>query len=132
MRSWSAPCFRCGQLADYPQHPLCRNMQHSLYIDSTGAPASAMKYPVASMPTMTTSAMRLSDRVNNLKPSATLAVTAKVAQLKAQGVNVIGFGAGEPDFDTPANIKQASIAALNAGKTKYAATEGELSARQAI
>ena len=76
--------------------------------------------------------MNLSDRVNSLKPSATLAVDARVKSLRAQGVDVIGFGAGEPDFDTPQPIKQAAIDALNAGKTKYAPTEGDLAARQAI
>jgi aspartate aminotransferase len=78
------------------------------------------------------SAMRLSNRVTALKPSATLAVDAKVKAMKAAGVDVIGFGAGEPDFDTPGNIKQAAIDALRAGKTKYAPTEGELAARTAI
>jgi len=76
--------------------------------------------------------MRLSARVNALKPSSTLAVDAKVKALKAQGIEVIGFGAGEPDFDTPDNIKQAAIDALKAGKTKYTATEGEPAARAAI
>ncbi len=76
--------------------------------------------------------MRLSDRVNSLKPSSTLAVDARVKTLKAQDVDVIGFGAGEPDFDTPANIRQAAIDALNAGKTRYAPTPGEPAAREAI
>lgn len=76
--------------------------------------------------------MKLSDRVNSLKPSATLAVDAKFKSLRSAGVDVIGFGAGEPDFDTPPNIKQAAIDALLAGKTKYAPTEGELAARTAI
>src|SRR5205809_5052755 len=76
--------------------------------------------------------MRLSDRVNAIKPSATLAVDAKVKAMRAAGVDVIGFGAGEPDFDTPQNIKQAAIDALNAGKTKYTATEGDAAARAAV
>ena len=76
--------------------------------------------------------IRLSDRVNSLKPSATLAVDAKVKSLRSAGVDVIGFGAGEPDFDTPTNVKQAAISALLAGKTKYAPTEGEAAARAAI
>jgi aspartate aminotransferase len=76
--------------------------------------------------------MKLSDRVNSLKPSATLAVDARVKALRALGVDVIGFGAGEPDFDTPQPIKQAAIDALNAGKTKYAPTEGDVAARQSI
>ena len=53
--------------------------------------------------------MRLATRVANIKPSETLAITAKANALKAEGRDVIGFGAGEPDFDTPANIKQAAI-----------------------
>lgn len=76
--------------------------------------------------------MQLSNRVNSIKPSSTLAVDSKVKALRAQGENVIGLGAGEPDCDTPPNIKQAAIDALNAGKTKYTATEGEPAARQAI
>ena len=68
------------------------------------------------------SAIPLAQRVGRIKPSPTLAITAKAKALKAQGVDVVGFGAGEPDFDTPDFVKQAAIAALNAGKTKY--TEG--------
>ncbi len=75
---------------------------------------------------------RLSDRVRQLKPSATLAVTARVKQLKDQGVDVIGFGAGEPDFDTPAALKQAAVDALHAGHTHYMPVAGEPGARQAI
>jgi bifunctional pyridoxal-dependent enzyme with beta-cystathionase and maltose regulon repressor activities len=75
---------------------------------------------------------RLSDRVRELQPSATLAVTARVKRLKDQGVDVIGFGAGEPDFDTPAALKQAAIDALNAGHTHYTPTAGEPGARKAI
>ena len=56
--------------------------------------------------------MRLSDRVNSIKPSATLAVDAKVKALRAQGIDVIGFGAGEPDFDTPQPVKQAARNAI--------------------
>ncbi len=56
--------------------------------------------------------VRLSDRVNAIKPSPTLAVTNKAAELKAAGKNVIGLGAGEPDFDTPQHIKDAAIEAL--------------------
>jgi aspartate aminotransferase len=63
--------------------------------------------------------MKLSDRVVALAESATLAVTAKAAQLIADGVDVVSFGAGEPDFDTPDPIKQAAIRAINDGQTKY-------------
>ncbi|HRP63302.1 MAG TPA: pyridoxal phosphate-dependent aminotransferase [Phycisphaerales bacterium] len=76
--------------------------------------------------------MHLSHRVQSLASSATLAVNARIKELQAEGVDVIGFGAGEPDFDTPQNIKDAAIAALNAGMTKYAPVPGEPAAREAI
>ena len=76
--------------------------------------------------------MELSDRVNSIKPSTTLGVAARVKELKAQGVDVIGFGAGEPDFITPGNIREAAIEALNDGKTHYAPVPGEPEARAAI
>ena len=63
--------------------------------------------------------MRVSRRVRNLKPSATLAVNAAVRRLRAEGRDVIAFGTGEPDFDTPQNIKQAAIDALTRGETHY-------------
>ncbi len=66
----------------------------------------------------------LSAALSRVKPSATIAVTEKARQLKAAGRNVIGLGAGEPDFDTPANIKLAAIHAIEAGKTKYTAVDG--------
>ncbi len=77
-------------------------------------------------------AMHLSRRVESLAPSATLAVTARIKAMLAAGEDVIGFGAGEPDFDTPENIKEAAIRALRAGHTKYAPVAGELAARDAI
>ncbi|MCX7806297.1 MAG: pyridoxal phosphate-dependent aminotransferase [Planctomycetota bacterium] len=67
---------------------------------------------------------RLADRIQQVAPSATLAISAKAKKMKAEGIDVIGFGAGEPDFDTPAHIKAAAIAALNAGDTKYLARKG--------
>ena len=66
----------------------------------------------------------LSDTLARVKPSPTIAVTTKAAELRAAGRDVIGLGAGEPDFDTPDNIKQAGIAAIEAGKTKYTAPDG--------
>ena len=66
----------------------------------------------------------LSDTLARVKPSPTIAVTTKAAELKAAGKDIIGLGAGEPDFDTPQNIKDAAIAAINAGKTKYTAVDG--------
>ncbi|MBC7138033.1 MAG: pyridoxal phosphate-dependent aminotransferase [Defluviimonas sp.] len=66
----------------------------------------------------------LSDTLARVKPSPTIAVTQKAAELKAAGKDVIGLGAGEPDFDTPQNIKDAAKAAIDAGKTKYTAVDG--------
>ncbi len=63
--------------------------------------------------------MKLATRVLNLAESATLAVTAKAARMKAEGIDVISFGAGEPDFDTPEHIRKAAIAAIEAGQTRY-------------
>lgn len=68
--------------------------------------------------------MKLSQRVQKIKPSPTLAITAKAKALKAQGVDVVGFGAGEPDFDTPEHIKKAAVKALDEGFTKYTAVGG--------
>jgi len=66
----------------------------------------------------------LSQRVQRIKPSPTLAITARAKALKAEGKDIIGLGAGEPDFDTPDHIKKAAISALNAGFTKYTAVDG--------
>lgn len=76
--------------------------------------------------------MHLSSRVNALKPSATLAVNAKAAELKSKGIDVLSFAAGEPDFDTPAVIKQAAWEALQAGQTKYASVPGDPATRKVI
>jgi aspartate aminotransferase len=74
----------------------------------------------------------LSAALDRVKPSATIAVTDKARQLKAAGRNVIGLGAGEPDFDTPANVKLAAIKAIEAGKTKYTAVDGIPELKEAI
>ena len=66
----------------------------------------------------------LADALSRIKPSATIAVTNKARELKAAGRDVIGLGAGEPDFDTPENIKEAAIKAIRGGKTKYTAIDG--------
>ena len=76
--------------------------------------------------------VQLSNRVNNIKPSPTLAVTNRAAELRAAGKNIIGLGAGEPDFDTPDHIKQAAIQALNEGFTKYTAVDGTPALKTAI
>ena len=74
----------------------------------------------------------LSDSLARVKPSPTIAVSTKARELKAAGRDVIGLGAGEPDFDTPDNIKAAAIAAINAGDTKYTAPDGTPALKQAI
>ncbi len=74
----------------------------------------------------------ISSRVNNIKPSPTMAVTAKAKELKDAGKNVIGLGAGEPDFDTPNHVKKAAINAINNGKTKYTAVDGIIELKEAI
>jgi len=68
--------------------------------------------------------MRISSRVKNVTASLTLAITAKAKKMKAQGVDVIGFGSGEPDFDTPAYIKDAAVKAIQQGFTKYIPASG--------
>ena len=74
----------------------------------------------------------LSAALARVKPSATIAVTDKARALKAAGRNVIGLGAGEPDFDTPDNIKEAAIHAIEAGKTKYTDVDGIPELKEAI
>ena len=76
--------------------------------------------------------MKLAGRVAKVKPSETLAITAKANALRAEGRDVIGFGAGEPDFDTPDNIKKAAIDAINRGETKYTPVAGIPELREAI
>lgn len=76
--------------------------------------------------------MHLSKRVQRVKPSPTLVVTARANELKAAGKDIIGLGAGEPDFDTPEHIKQAAIDAINSGFTKYTAVDGTTELKQAI
>ena len=68
--------------------------------------------------------MELSKLARELKPSATLAITAKAKEMKSQGIDVIGFGAGEPDFDTPENIKEFAKRSIDNGFTKYTAASG--------
>ena len=74
----------------------------------------------------------IADRLKVIKPSPTLAVSAKAAKLKAEGRDVIAMGAGEPDFDTPQFIKDAAIAAINKGFTKYTPAGGTASLKKAI
>jgi aspartate aminotransferase len=74
----------------------------------------------------------ISNSLKRIKPSPTIAVTQKARELKAAGKDVIGLGAGEPDFDTPDNIKKAAIDAINSGETKYTAVDGTLELKKAI
>ena len=74
----------------------------------------------------------LSNRVQKVKPSATMAVTAKANELKAQGIKVVPMGSGEPDFDTPSNIQNSAVAAIRGGQTRYTAVDGTAELKSAI
>lgn len=76
--------------------------------------------------------MKLAERVSKVTPSLTLAIAAKAKAMKAEGIDVCSFSAGEPDFDTPAHIKAAAAKALDSGKTKYGPAAGEPKLREAI
>ncbi|UJA30906.1 pyridoxal phosphate-dependent aminotransferase [Clostridium sporogenes] len=76
--------------------------------------------------------MKLSNKSVNIEPSLTLEITAKAKKMKAEGIDVIGFGAGEPDFNTPENIQKAAMEAIKKGYTKYTAASGILKLKQAI
>lgn len=74
----------------------------------------------------------LSDRLARIKPSPTIAMTTRAAELRAEGRDIIGLSAGEPDFDTPQNIREAAKAAIDAGQTRYTAVDGTPSLKKAI
>ena len=76
--------------------------------------------------------MRLAERVLKMSPSPTMAITSKAKEMRAKGIDVIGFGAGEPDFDTPEHIKEAAIQAIKEGFTKYTPPAGILELREAV
>lgn len=76
--------------------------------------------------------LELSKKASAVKPSSTLAITAKAKELKAQGMDVVGFGAGEPDFDTPTNVCDAAIAAIRGGYTRYTAASGTNELKEAV
>src|SRR4051812_21279580 len=76
--------------------------------------------------------MKIAKRIKNVQESLTLALTAKAKAMKAQGIDVIGFGAGEPDFDTPEVIKQRGISEIQKGNTKYAEASGTIELKKAI
>ena len=82
------------------------------------------------MPTMNST--QVSPHVLNLPASSTIAVSAKAKELKAQGIDVVGFGTGEPDFDTPQHIIDSLVAAVNAGHTRYAPSPGSPECREVI
>src|SRR5207247_6413390 len=85
-----------------------------------------------SMSTATSEALRLTERIQRIEPSATMAVVAEADKLRAQGVDVVDFGAGEPHFATPQHIKDAAITAIQGNFTKYTAVAGTTELRDAI
>ena len=74
----------------------------------------------------------LSKSLERIKPSPTISVTQKARELKAKGADIISLGSGEPDFDTPDNVKSAAIVAIKKGQTKYTAVDGTLELKNAI
>src|ERR1700723_3705694 len=84
------------------------------------------------MTTATTEALVLTDRINRIEPSATMAVVAEADKLRSQGIDVVDFGAGEPHLATPQHIKDAGIAAIQGNFTKYTAVAGTAELRDAI
>src|SRR5260370_2267247 len=84
------------------------------------------------MTTATTEALKLTDRINRIEPSATMAVVAEAAKMRSKGIDVVDFGGGEPHFATPQHIKDAAIAAIQGNLTKYTAGPGTPELRDAI
>src|SRR4029077_15560197 len=82
--------------------------------------------------TQATPALKLTERINRIEPSATMAVVAEADKLRQQGIDVVDFGAGEPHFATPQHIKEAGIAAIQGNFTKYTAVSGTTELRDAI
>ena len=76
--------------------------------------------------------MNISKKFQSISPSSTLAITAKVNEMKANGINVVGFGAGEPDFNTPEHIREAAIQAINDGFTRYTPASGTKELKAAV
>lgn len=76
--------------------------------------------------------LTLSKKASGVKPSSTLAITAKAKAMKAEGIDVVGFGAGEPDFNTPENINEAAIKAIKDGFTKYTPASGTEELKKAV
>src|ERR1700745_547188 len=84
------------------------------------------------MTTATLEAVKLTERINRIEPSATMAVVAEADKLRGQGIDVVDFGAGEPHLATPQHIKDAAIAAINGNFSKYTAVAGTAELRDAI
>src|SRR5499425_1310021 len=84
------------------------------------------------MTTATLEAVKLTERINRIQPSATMAVVAEAEKLRSQGIDVVDFGAGEPHFATPPHIKEAAIGAIHGNFTKYTAVAGTAELRDAI
>src|ERR1700746_2604871 len=84
------------------------------------------------MTTATMEVVKLTERINRIEPSATMAVVAEADKLRTQGIDVVDFGAGEPHFSTPQHIKEAAIAAIQANFSKYTAVAGTAELRDAI
>ena len=76
--------------------------------------------------------LTFTNRINQLPPSATMAVIERATRLRSQGINIISFGAGEPDFDTPDSVITAAVAAMKAGKTRYTPGSGTLELKNAV
>ena len=76
--------------------------------------------------------MELSKRALSISPSSTLVIDAKAKKMRLEGVDVVGFGAGEPDFDTPEHIKEAAVKAIKEGFTKYTPASGMLELKEAV
>ena len=74
----------------------------------------------------------ISSRMERIAPSPTMAVTARARQLKSEGRDIIGLGAGEPDFDTPDHVKEAAVKAMKDGYTKYTDVQGSIELREAV
>ncbi len=92
----------------------------------------ALKCAISLSPRVSPVSLTVSRRVQSVKPSPTVALTGRVAQLKAEGRDIIGLGAGEPDFDTPAHIAEAGIEAIRKGFTRYTPVEGNADLKDAI
>src|SRR5262249_36464712 len=118
------PDQRSGQLRRVGGEPGARRRREAPH-RKVSPQVAGLSRPRSSMPVF-------ADRLKSLAPSSTLAVQARARELRARGVDVISFGAGEPDFDTPARIKDAAVAAMRLGQTKYTEVGGIAELRAAV